>query len=292
MISSKNTIVLAKFRVTDNVLTHIADTTFRINSKLTQNSDLEAVSTQAINLITSYIDEYYPNNNITIRFDSIVSTENCADVPLIHLILAEFESSKDINENIKTELYAVVKKFIEDMLTDHGDIFVTKSSDRKDRKDFFTSEKSDFIDDHTWKFINKFPGKSICKPFVCVIPGEEKTTIPIQGTFKNPVPQNSKLADDVIFFAHSDGVKGSEKLIFLKIVGATDNIVNGTAKTFIADKESYLKIAAAAYSSDNPLVRVVIREERNDKGKICSYIKHILQSSLEDFDMFKLELAD
>src|SRR5690554_1475884 len=125
MISSKNTIVLAKFRVTDNVLTHIADTTFRINSKLTQNSDLEAVSTQAINLITSYIDEYYPNNNITIRFDSIVSTENCADVPLIHLILAEFESSKDINENIKTELYAVVKKFIEDMLTDHGDIFVT-----------------------------------------------------------------------------------------------------------------------------------------------------------------------
>ncbi|MDY0207795.1 MAG: hypothetical protein RBR82_14410 [Pseudomonas sp.] len=289
MTSPKNTIVLATFRVADNVLTHIADTTFRINSKLTQNSDLEAISTQAINLITNYIDEYYPYNNINIRFDSIVSTENCADVPLINLILAEFDSSKDISENIKTELYSIVKKFIEDVLADRGDIFATKSSDRVD---FFTSEKSNFIDGHTSTFINKFRGKSITKPFMCIISGETPIEIPLQGAFKSPVIQNTGTKGDATFFAHCDGVKGSEMLTFMKIVGTTSNLINHTAKTFIAEQESFLKIAATAYASDNLLVKIVICEKTDDKGKTRSYLKEIVPASMDDLEAFELKLIE
>ena len=285
MSSSTNTIVLATLRVTDNVLTHIADTTFRINSKLTQNSDLEAISIQAINLITSYIDEYYPHNNITIRFDSTVSTENCADIPLIHLILAEFESYKDISKNIKTELYAVMTKFIKDVLTDHRDIFTTKNPDKTE---VFTLEKSNFINEHSSRFINKYKGKSISKPFMCTIPCEIPIEIPLQGAFKSPVIQNTGTEDDATFFAHCDGVKGSEMLIFLKIVGTTSNVINHTAKTFIAEQESFLKVAAAAYASDNLLVKVVIYEKVDDKGKARSYIKNISSARVEDLEAFEL----
>ncbi len=282
MTSSKNTIVLATFRVADNVLTHIADTTFRINSKLTQNSDLEAISTQTINLITSYLDEYYSHNNITIRFDS---TENCADVPLINLILAETDSPKGICENIKNELCSVVKKFIDDVLINRGDIFAIENLDRSND---FTLEKNSFIDDHTSSSINKHKGKSITKPFTCTIPGEIPIEIPLQGAFKSPVIQNTGTEDDATFFAHCDGVKGSEMLIFLKIVGTTSNIINHTAKTFIAEQESFLKIAAAAYASDNLLVKVVIYEKVDDKGKARFYIKNISSAHEEDLEAFEL----
>lgn len=289
MASSTNTIVLAKFRVTDNVLTHIVDTTFRINSKLTQNSDLEAISTQAINLITSYIDEYYPHNNITIRFDSTVSTENCADVPLIHLILAEFEPYKDISENIKIELCAVMTKFIKDVLTDNCDIF---AANNPDKTELFTLEKSNFINDHSSRFINKYKGKSISKPFTCTISGETPLEFPFQGAFKSPVIQNTETKDDAIFFAHCDGVKGSEMLIFLKIVGNTSNVINHTAKTFIAEQESFLKIAATAYASDNLLVKIVIYEKTDVKGKTRSYLKDIFPASVDDLEAFELKLIE
>lgn len=289
MTIPKTPLVLATFRVADNVLTHIADNTYRMNGKLTQNTDLDTISTQVISLLALYLDENYIDHNLIIRLDNTVSTEDCNDVPLNILILAESKSAEGISKDIKNTLRSVVIKFINDVLSNHSDIFATSSPNKTE---VFTPEQSGFINEYSSNFINKLKGKPIGKPFVCVIPGEESTTIPIQGTFKSPVNQNSELTDDVIFFAYSDGVKGSEKLIFLKIVGATDNVVNGTAKTFIADKESYLKIAAAAYSSDNPLVKVIIREERSDKGKTCSYIKDIFQANLEDFGMFKLELTD
>ncbi len=289
MSGSRTQTVLATFRVTDNLLTHIADTTFRINSKLAQNSDLESVSTQIINLINSYLDKYYPQHSIVVGFDSIVSTENCADIPLNTLILAESESSKDISENIKNELRSVVTKFVEDVLTSHGDIFA-KSNPAK--KDIFTHEKSDFINEYSNNFISKYKGKSISKPFVCTISGENPLEIPVQGTFKSPVIQNTNTQDDTTFFAHCDGVKGSEMLIFLKIAGATSNVINHTVKSFIAEQESFLKIAAAAYASDNLLVKIVICEKTDDKGKLRSYLKDISLANVEDLEAFELKSTE
>lgn len=280
--------VLATFRVVDNVLTHITDTTYRINGKLTQNSDLEAISTHSINLLTRYLDENYIDHNIVIRLDTTVSTEDCNDVPLNILILAESSSDDEISEDIKSALCSVVVKFTEDVLSNHSDLFATSSPNKTG---IFTSEQSDLIAEYSSNFINKFSGKSIKKPFVYVIPGERNTTIPIQGTFKNLVNNNDLDEDDAIFFAHSDGFKGSGNLVFLKIVGAADNLVNGDAKTYIADRESYLKIAAAAYSSDNPLVKVVIRKEKDAQGKTSSYIKDISQANIEELGEFELELT-
>lgn len=289
MSNSRTPTVLATFRVTDNLLTHIADTTFRINSKLAQNSDLDSISTQAINLLASYLDEYYFDRDITIRFDSIVSTKNCADIPLNNLILAESGSSEDISENIKNEMRSVVKKFIENVLTNRADIF---AADSPEKSDVFTSKQSDFIDEYSKNFINKYKGKSIIKPFVCEIPGEKNLEIPIQGTFKSPLIQNISTQDDATFFAHCDGVKGSEMLIFLKIAGATSNVINHTVKSFIAEQESFLKIAAAAYASDNLLVKVVICEKTDDKGKLRSYLKDISLANVEDLEAFELKSTE
>ena len=277
--------VLATFRLANNVLTHIDGDIYRIDREQAKNSDLDSISSRVINLINSYLNQYYPHHNIVVSFDSIVSTENCADVPLNTLILAESESSKGISENIKNELCSVVTKFVEDVLTNRGDIFAISNPDGRD---IFTPDKSDFIDGYTSTFINKFPGKSITKPFVCSVLGGKPLEIPVQGTFKSPVAQNTGTEDDATFFAHCDGVKGSEMLIFLKIVGTTSNVINHTAKTFIAEQESFLKIAAAAYASDNLLVKVVIYEKVDDKGKARSYIKNISSAHVEDLEAFEL----
>lgn len=277
--------VLATFRLANNVLTHIDGDIYRIDREQAKNSDLDSISTQVINLINSYLDEYYPHHNIVVSFDSIVSTENCADVPLNTLILAESESSKGISENIKNELCSVVTKFIENVLSSRGDLFAISNPNGED---IFTPEKSNFIDGYTSTFINKFPGKSITKPFVCSVLGGKPLEIPVQGTFKSPVAQNTDTKDDQTLFAHADGIKGSEMLIFLKIVGATSNVINHKAKTYIAEQESFLKIAAAAYASDNLLVRVVICEKNDDKGKARSYIKNISSARVEDLEAFEL----
>ena len=277
--------VLATFRLANNVLTHIDGDIYRIDREQAKNSDLDSISSRVINLINSYLNQYYPHHNIVVSFDSIVSTENCADVPLNTLILAESESSKGISENIKNELCSVVTKFIENVLSSRGDLFAISNPNGED---IFTPEKSNFIDGYTSTFINKFPGKSITKPFVCSVLGGKPLEIPVQGTFKSPVAQNTGTEDDATFFAHCDGVKGSEMLIFLKIVGTTSNVINHTAKTFIAEQESFLKIAAAAYASDNLLVKVVIYEKVDDKGKARSYIKNISSAHVEDLEAFEL----
>ena len=277
--------VLATFRLANNVLTHIDGDIYRIDREQAKNSDLDSISSRVINLINSYLNQYYPHHNIVVSFDSIVSTENCADVPLNTLILAESEYSKGISENIKNELCSVVTKFIENVLSSRGDLFAISNPNGED---IFTPEKSNFIDGYTSTFINKFPGKSITKPFVCSVLGGKPLEIPVQGTFKSPVAQNTGTEDDATFFAHCDGVKGSEMLIFLKIVGTTSNVINHTAKTFIAEQESFLKIAAAAYASDNLLVKVVIYEKVDDKGKARSYIKNISSAQVEDLEAFEL----
>ena len=179
----------------------------------------------------------------------------------------------------------MVTKFIENVLSSRGDLFAISNPNGED---IFTPEKSNFIDGYTSTFINKFPGKSITKPFVCSVLGGKPLEIPVQGTFKSPVAQNTGTEDDATFFAHCDGVKGSEMLIFLKIVGTTSNVINHTAKTFIAEQESFLKIAAAAYASDNLLVKVVIYEKVDDKGKARSYIKNISSAHVEDLEAFEL----
>ncbi|MDY0134249.1 MAG: hypothetical protein RBS14_00995 [Atribacterota bacterium] len=281
--------VLATFRLANNVLTHIDGNVYRIDREQAKNIDLDSISTQVINLINSYLDEYYLQNNIVVSFDSIVSTENCADVPLNTLILAESESSKGISENIKNELCLVVTKFIEDVLTNRGDIFATNNPGEKD---IFTPDKSDFINEYSKRFISKYKGKSISKPFLCVISGEKTTNIPVQGTFKSPVPKSPDDKDDEIFFAHSDGSKGSGMLIFLKRVGTTNKLISGPSREFIAEKDSHTKIAAAALASASPLVKVVSYEKTDAKGKTLFYIKDISQASIEELGGFELELTD
>ncbi len=281
--------VLATFRLANNVLTHIDGNVYRIDREQAKNIDLDSISTQVINLINSYLDEYYPQNNIVVSFDSIVSTENCADVPLNTLILAESESSKGISENIKNELCSVVTKFVEDVLTNRGDIFATNNPGAKD---IFTPDKSDFINEYSKNFIIKYKGKSISKPFVCVIPGEKNTHIPVQGAFKSPVTKSPDDKDDETFFAHSDGSKGSDLLVFLKRVGTTNKLVSGPSKEYIAEKYSYTQIAAAALASTSPLVKVVSYEKIDAKGKTISYIKDIFQASAEDLGEFELELTN
>lgn len=289
MKKSKQPTVLATFRLANNVLTHIDGDIYRIDREQAKNSDLDSISSRVINLINSYLNQYYPHHNIVVSFDSIVSTENCADVPLNTLILAASESSKGISENIKNELCSVVTKFVEDVLTNRGDIFATKNPDEKN---IFTPDKSDFINECSKNFISKYKGKSISKPFVCVIPGEKTTHIPVQGAFKCPVTKSPDDKGDEIFFAHSDGSKGSGMLVFLKRVGATNKLISGPSREFIAEKDSHTKIAAAALASASPLVKVVSYEKTDAKGKTLFYIKDISQASIEDLGEFELELTD
>ena len=54
----------------------------------------------------------------------------------------------------------------------------------------------------------------------------------------------------------------------------------------------HTQIAAAAFVSGNPLVKVVSYDEIDAKGKTISYIKDIFQASAEDLGEFELELTE
>lgn len=281
--------VLATFRLANNVLTHIDGDIYRIDREQAKNSDLDSISSRVINLINSYLNQYYPHHNIVVSLDSIVSTENCADVPLNTLILAESESSKGISENIKNELCSVVTKFIENVLSSRGDLFAISNPNGED---IFTPDKSDFINEYSKDFISKYKGKLISRPFICVIPGEKTTQIPVQGAFISPVTMPAAPKDDETFFAHSDGAKSSDMLVFLKRIGATNKLVSGPSKVYIAEKDSHTKIAAAALANSSPLVKVVSYDKTDKNGKTSFYIKHISQARIEDLGTFELRLTD
>ena len=290
MTKSTQPTVLATFRIAENVLTHIADNTYRMNSKLAQNSDLSSIASQVVNLLTFYLDKYYMHHNITVRFDNIINTKDGTSVPLKTLILAESESSQVISDDMSKTLCAITKKFIQDVQNGSDDLF-TKNNPEK--VDIFTSEQSDLIDEHISNFIKKCDGKTITKPFVCVVHGTEDTLVKIQGAFKSPVTKPSDNKKGVeIFFTHSDGSRGSDLLVFLKRVEDTNKILSGSSKEYIAEKYSHTQIAAAAFVSGNPLVKVVSYDEIDAKGKTISYIKDIFQASAEDLGEFELELTE
>lgn len=290
MKKPKKPTLLATFRIAENVLTHIADNTYRMNSKLAQNSDLSSIASQVVNLLTFYLDKYYMHHNITVRFDNIINTKDGTSVPLKTLILAESESSQVISDDMSKTLCAITKKFIQDVQNGGDDLFTKNNSEKVD---IFTSEQSDLIVEHINHFIKKFAGKTITKPFVCVVHGTEDTLVKIQGTFKSPVTKPSDDDNNLkIFFANSDGSKGSDLLVFLKTVGATNTLVSGPSREFIAEKDSHTKIAATALASGNPLVKVVSYEKTDAKGKTRFYIKDISQASMEDLGAFELELTE
>ncbi|WP_205341677.1 hypothetical protein [Denitrificimonas caeni] len=289
MNKTKKITTLAIFREADNVLTHITESTYRVNGKLAQNSDLDSICTQVINLLTHYLDENYIDHGIAIRLDSTVNTEDYNNVPLNISILAEPESSDDISDDIKSILHSVVVRFIESVLSNRGDIFATNSPDKPE---IFTPAQSDLIDEYSNNFINKYRGKSISKPFVCLLSGEKTIEIPVQGTFKSPVTQSAGIKNDEVFLAHSDGAKGSEMLVFLRRVGATNKLASGPTREFIAEKDSHTKTASAAFANSSPLVKVVSYEKTDSKGRIRFYLKDISKASMEDLEAFKLELTD
>lgn len=288
MTKSTQPTVLATFRIAENVLIHIADNTYRMNSKLAQNSDLYSIASQVVNLLTFYLDKYHMHHNITIRFDNIINTEDGASVPLKTLILAE--SPQAISDDISKILCTITKKFIQDVQSSGDDLF-TKNNPEK--IDIFTPEQSDLIDEHIRHFIKKCDGKTITKPFICVVHETKDTLIKIQGAFKSPVTKPSEDKKGVkIFFTHSDGSRGSDLLVFLKCVKDTNKIVSGSSKEYIAEKYSHTQIAAAAFVSGNPLVKVVSYDKIDVKGKTISYIKDIFQASAEDLGEFELELTE
>ena len=204
-------------------------------------------------------------------------------------ILAESGTSEAISEDISNTLCAVTKKFIQDVQGGGDDLFTEKNPEKAD---IFTSEQSDLIDEHISYFIKKCNGKAITKPFVCVVHGTEDTLINVQGAFQSPVTESSKNDEGLkIFFAHSDGSKGSDLLIFLKTVGATNKLVSGPSKEYTAERYSSTQIAAAALASTSPLVKVVSYEKTDGKGKTRFYIKDISQASIEELGEFELELT-
>ena len=288
MTRFKKSITLATFRLADNVLTYIDKSTYRMDREKVRNPSLDSVLTQCINLINNYIKEFYPQNNISVRFDDIINTERTDSVPLDILILADPASKNDIDEEIKDELFYLIKKFVRSVRALSSDIFDSNNS----KSLILTPEKEVFIDEYINSFINKNKGKAISKPFTCVLGGEDNLEIPIQGAFKSPVNQNKSEDKEEIFFAHSDGVKGSGMLIFLKRVGATNNQISGTTREFTAEKNSQTKIASAAYASDLPLVKVVAYEKTDEEGKTRFYVKDITQANLEDLEAFELKMVD
>lgn len=281
----KKSITLATFRLADNVLTYIDKSTYRMDREQVRNPSLDSVLTQCISLINNYVIEYYPQNTITVRFDDIVNTKNTDNVPLDILVFADPATKNDINDEIKDELCYLIKRFVKNIRALSSDIFSSNTQD-----DFkLTNEKETFIDEHINNFINKSKGKTITKPFICMVDGDDNFEFPMQGAFKSPVIQSVKTKKDEVFFAHSDGVKGSDMLIFLRRVGATNKKVSGTAREFTAEKISQTKIASAAYASDFPLVKVVAYEKSDEKGKVRIYIKDIVQASIEELECFELE---
>lgn len=286
MASSEHTTLLATFRLADNVLTYIDKQTYRMNREQAKNSTLDLILTQCINLASTFIDKFYPHNNIAIRFDNIINTKDDANVPLDTLILAEPLTPDDMDEKIKEELCFLLKKFMDSILATEREIFAVDSPSA------FTPEQSNFIDEYTTNTIIENNGKSIGKPFICVIGGDNSLEIPVQGAFKNPVNQNTGKKTDDTFFALSDGAKGSGMLVFLKRVGATNKQVSGMAKEFIAERPSHTRIASIAYASDYPLVKVTAYEKADDKGKIRSYVKEISQASEKNLEAFELTLTD
>ena len=289
MTITNTSIQLLSFFIKESLLTHIVNNTYKLNSELTKNADLDFTSTQIINLLTRYLDENYVNHNIAIRLERTVSTDNRNNVPLNIIILAESGTSEAISEDISNTLCAVATKFIQDVQGRGDDMF---SENDPKKIGIFTPEQNDLIDEYSNNFLEKCSGKSITRPFVCVIHGTENIKIKVQGTFKPPVTQPAESKDDVTFFAHSDGAKASDMLIFLKRVGTTNKLVSGTSRDFIADKDSHTKIAAAALASANPLVKVVSYEKTDAKGKTLFYIKDISQANIEDLGEFELEPTD
>ena len=280
--------VLASFRVADNVLTHIADNTYRMNGKLTQNSDLDSISAQLINLLTYYLDENFTGHNIVIRLDKTVETNNRNDVPLNTLILAESESAGEISEDIKNGLCSVINKFLENILNKNDDMFTKNASEKTD---IFTPEQTSFIGKYSTEFIEKSNGKPIKKPFLCVISGKKTTEVPVQGTFKPPFKNNTAQKDDETFFAHSNGTKPSDMLIFLKRLDATNTDISVSSKDYIAEQHSHTKIAAAALANSSLLVKVVSYEKPDTEGKSRLYIRHISIASIEDLGVVELKLT-
>lgn len=288
MARFNKSITLATFRLADDVLTYIDKNTYRMNREQARNSALDSVLTQCIDLINNYVREFYPQNTISVQFDDIVNTENTDNVPLDILILAYPATKNDINNKIKDELCYLIKRFVQSIRAISSDIFNSNIQDNY----ILTDEKEKFIDGYINNFISKNKGKTISKPFVCMIGGDDNLEIAIQGAFKSPVVQSVKTKKDEVFFAHSDGIKGSDMLVFLKRVGATNNQISGMTREFTAEKTSQAKIAAAAYASDFPLVKVVTYEKSDEKGKARNYIKDITQASLEDLNAFELKMVD
>lgn len=277
MGSTVKKFTLATFRIGNNVLSLIDEHTYRLHKEQARNTDIDSVVSQCISLLTKYLEDHYPDNNIHITSHDIVNTENPSDLPLDSLIIAYSTAPDGLNEQIKKELMKLASAFVSGILDNQDDLFSTQVSKA------FTSEQNEFIKDHIEKFIHKKNGKSISKPFICEILGDSGTSvqIPVKGGFRKPVLQNSDEKHDDIFFAHSDGTKGSDMTIFLKPVKPGTYQVSSVSKEFTAEKASHTKIAALAYASDLALVKVIAYEKTDEKGKVRRYIKEISPASLE-----------
>lgn len=286
MAPSNSPILLATFRLTNNVLTYVDKQTYRMNRDQAKNPALDSVLNQCINIVTSFISKFYPLNNITIRFDEIIITQDSSNPPLDIFILADYKTNDDIDDEIKNELCSLIKKFICNILHAEHEIFSSKSLP------IFTPEKTNFIEEYSADIISRNNGKSISKPFICLIDGDKDFEIPIQGVFKSPAAQNIKDKSDDVFFAYSDGSKGSSMLVFLRRLDNSDKQADGPVKDFIAEKPSHTKTASIAYASDFPLVKVTTYEKENEKGKTHFYIREITQASIEDLAPFDLTLTD
>jgi len=259
--------VVAAFRLENGAFTPITAHLYRFNRKRTRNPVLDHTLSGIFELLESYLEKFHHNINAVVRYDEFIAEEWDRSNPFVILIYLS-DSETPISKTLVEQLQTVIRQFAVQILQQGEDLVLSEGLSP------LTSEQNSFIEECAENFIRKNGERNISDAFLCEFPNHHGNPIPFQGKIQPTVHVDEECLESS-FYAMSDGAKGEDLLIYLKIVDEDFRVPTKKAQTFIAESFRMTQIASAAQASEFPIVKVTTTRRLDEKGKSRNYVKQI-----------------
>ncbi len=262
-------------------LTPAGNDMLQLHDSNATNPSLKKIAIQSVNALTQFVEVHYPDTRVSITSPKFVYSSNGNVVKNILV-----EPAEAVTPALEMEILAALIHFIDGMVT-HSIGLLSRDDVPK-----LGEDKVAFIKQLAEIQIQKSWARNIGRPSLVEVflPNSKILEIPVQGSFRQPVQKHKQCDEFIEIFAYADGVWGSELTVYLKTVCSKSHVVSSGSKPYSTQKHSHTLVAAQAYLDGNQLLRVLLRESIDQRGKETFFIELIELSSLEQMPQLENQL--